>query len=50
MHGSIYGVCLEYKQFQHKQGQPSVLHTVPHFDTLKIYSYGKHREKRRNCL
>ena len=24
-------------------------HTTPHFDTLKIYSCGKH-EKRRNCL
>ena len=25
-------------------------HTVPHFDALKIYSCGKHCEKRRNCL
>ena len=25
-------------------------HTMPHFDALKIYSYGKHCEKRRNCL
>ena len=25
-------------------------HTMPHFDTLKIHSCGKHREKRRNCL
>ena len=25
-------------------------HTMPHFDTLKIYSCGKHCEKRRNCL
>ena len=25
-------------------------HTMPHFDTLKIYSFGKHCEKRRNCL
>ena len=25
-------------------------HTMPHFDTLKIYSCGKHFEKRRNCL
>ena len=25
-------------------------HTLPHFDTLKIYSCGKHCEKRRNCL
>ena len=24
--------------------------TVPHFDALKIYSCGKHCEKRRNCL
>ena len=24
--------------------------TMPHFDALKIYSYGKHCEKRRNCL
>ena len=23
---------------------------MPHFDTLKIYSCGKHSEKRRNCL
>ena len=26
------------------------LHIMPHFDTLKIYSSGKHCEKRRNCL
>ena len=25
-------------------------HIMPHFDVLKIYSYGKHCEKRRNCL
>ena len=25
-------------------------HTMLHFDTLKIYSCGKHCEKRRNCL
>ena len=25
-------------------------HTMPHSDTLKIYSCGKHCEKRRNCL
>ena len=25
-------------------------HTMLHFDALKIYSYGKHCEKRRNCL
>ena len=25
-------------------------HTIPHFDTPKIYSCGKHCEKRRNCL
>ena len=25
-------------------------HTMLHFDVLKIYSCGKHREKRRNCL
>ena len=25
-------------------------HTMPHFDALKIYSCGKHGEKRRNCL
>ena len=25
-------------------------HTIPHFDTLKICSCGKHCEKRRNCL
>ena len=25
-------------------------HTMPHFDTLRIYSCGKHWEKRRNCL
>ena len=25
-------------------------HTTPHFDALKIYSCGKHCEKRRNCL
>ena len=24
-------------------------HTMPHFDTLKIYSCGKHHEKRRNA-
>ena len=24
--------------------------TIPNFDTLKIYSYGKHCKKRRNCL
>ena len=25
-------------------------HIMPHFDALKIYRYGKHCEKRRNCL
>ena len=25
-------------------------HTMTHFDTLEIYSCGKHCEKRRNCL
>ena len=25
-------------------------HTIPHFDALKIFSRGKHCEKRRNCL
>ena len=25
-------------------------HTIPHSDTLKIYSCGKHCEKRKNCL
>ena len=25
-------------------------HTTTHFDALKIYSCGKHGEKRRNCL
>ena len=25
-------------------------HIIPHFDALKIYSFGKHRENRRNCL
>ena len=25
-------------------------HTMPHFDSLKTYSCGKHCEKRRNCL
>ena len=25
-------------------------HKIPHFDALKIYSSGKHCEKRRNCL
>ena len=25
-------------------------HTIPHFDALKIFSCGKHCEKRRNCL
>ena len=25
-------------------------HTMPHFDALKIYSCGKHWEKRRDCL
>ena len=25
-------------------------HTMPNFDALKIYSCGKHCEKRRNCL
>ena len=25
-------------------------HTMPHFDALKIYSCGKHCEKRRYCL
>ena len=23
---------------------------MPHFDTLKVYSCGKHCEQRRNCL
>ena len=25
-------------------------HTIPYFDTLTRYSFGKHCEKRRNCL
>ena len=25
-------------------------HTMPHFDALKIYCFGKHCEKRRNCF
>ena len=25
-------------------------HTMPYFDALKIYSNGKHCEKKRNCL
>ena len=25
-------------------------HTMPHFDALKMYSCGKHCEKRRNCF
>ena len=25
-------------------------HTIPHFDALKIYSYGKHIEKKINYL
>ena len=25
-------------------------HTKPHFDALKIYSYGKHCKKSKNCL
>ena len=25
-------------------------HTMPHFDALKIYSCGKHCEKRRDCF
>ena len=25
-------------------------HIMPHFDTLKIYNWEKHCEKRRNCL
>ena len=25
-------------------------HTIPHFDALKIHSYGKYCEKRRYCL
>ena len=25
-------------------------HTMPHFDARKIYTCGKHCEKRRNCL
>ena len=25
-------------------------HTIPHFDPIKIYSYGKCCGKRRNCL
>ena len=25
-------------------------HTMPHFDALQIYSFGKHLEKRKNCL
>ena len=25
-------------------------HTMPHFDALKIHSYGKHCEEKKNCL
>ena len=28
----------------------TLYHTMPHFDALKIYSCGKHCEKRTNCL
>ena len=32
------------------QWQLTHYHTMPHFDALKKYSYGKHCEERRNCL
>ena len=33
-----------------RKGRLTHYHTTPHFDALKIYSFGKHCEKRRNCL
>ena len=47
---------LQYFRFSPKTTQatkcPSLIHyhTMPHFDALKIYSYGKHCKKRRNGL
>ena len=31
-------------------GELTHYHTIPRFDTVKMYSCGKHCEKRRNCL
>ena len=36
-------ICIIRKRVNH-------YYTIPHFDPLKIYSCGKHFEKRRNCL
>ena len=40
---TILAITLQQLHFIH-------YHTMPHFDTLKIYGYGKHCEKRRKCL
>ena len=33
-----------------KKASSTHYHTILHFDILKMYNYGKHCEKRRNCL
>ena len=43
-----YFSCLKWEHFMNCL--LTHYHTMPHFDALKIYSCGKHREKRRNCL
>ena len=39
-------MCINFKLYESTL-LLSHYHTMPHFDTLKIYSYGKHCEKRR---
>ena len=34
----------------HHRDELTTYHAMLHFDALKIYSCGKHGEKRRNCL
>ena len=38
------------KWVENTVGKGEIARYEPHFDTLKIYSCGKHCEKRRNCL
>ena len=42
--------CLGKGWLQWLVGLLTHYQTVPHFDAVKIYSCGKHCEKRRNCL
>ena len=45
----FFGPCLWHDKMHPRAALPHY-HTIPHIDTLKIYSCGKHGGKRRNCL